>query len=570
MRILLTGITGLLGTRLAARLLDGGDEVVAVTRRPEAVPARAGLTVVDGDPTCPGPWQYRVAGCDAVVHLACAGRDPAALTGAGLADLRERRLDSLFQVMMAMESAPGSPRRLVLLTNRLALGAHPDGLPGALASLARTHEAQALRHAETSGLSVLLLRAGLVIDERAGVPAIPSEVDGARGLAWIHADDLVVALANAVRSDRTGVLDAVAPERPVLADLRARQGDVDGRPPTGETLALLGWPTRPESEPTIEVLGVAFRHERLDVAKSPPAPVRDSRPDAAGASSGPAEHGPGHGRGRLVVLPAEGLLIEGDRPVAGALELLERLDSCGLRVVLATSRGGRAALELADSLSVRTPVIAADGAAILDPLRREVVRTEVLAAEQVAAIAMAVRTTASDALLVVERGLQAFTDGGRPLPDSLSPLVEIDDRVDTAALLARPATRLLVHAPPRRLRRALEVVRDTWWRERRIAMNDHGPDLVAMTAPTADRGVALQRLELGMDVPRRSSLVVAADARDRGMLEFAGIGFRLPLFPDTDPTGRVRTLASGEPGLVAETLVRAHLEAGMRATTPRA
>src|SRR5437773_11334880 len=74
MRVFITGGTGLVGGQLVKRLRERGDQVVALSRQPDAASKLGdGVTVVTGDPTQQGPWMDAVAGCDAVVHLAGEG-----------------------------------------------------------------------------------------------------------------------------------------------------------------------------------------------------------------------------------------------------------------------------------------------------------------------------------------------------------------------------------------------------------------------------------------------------------------------------------------------------------------
>src|SRR5262249_55196644 len=58
MRTFIAGGTGLVGTRLVAKLLARGDHVVVLTRRPEIAREKWGetCTIVTGDPTQAGPW----------------------------------------------------------------------------------------------------------------------------------------------------------------------------------------------------------------------------------------------------------------------------------------------------------------------------------------------------------------------------------------------------------------------------------------------------------------------------------------------------------------------------------
>ena len=72
MRVFVTGVTGLIGRRLAERLVAHGDDVTGLTRSADRarplVPAS--VRILEGDPTQPGAWQDSLAACEAVVHLA--------------------------------------------------------------------------------------------------------------------------------------------------------------------------------------------------------------------------------------------------------------------------------------------------------------------------------------------------------------------------------------------------------------------------------------------------------------------------------------------------------------------
>src|ERR1700754_2473372 len=66
--VLLTGATGLVGSRLLPRLVEAGFDCRALVRRAVALPA--GATGVRGDLGDPGSLREAVAGAEAVVHLA--------------------------------------------------------------------------------------------------------------------------------------------------------------------------------------------------------------------------------------------------------------------------------------------------------------------------------------------------------------------------------------------------------------------------------------------------------------------------------------------------------------------
>lgn len=71
-RIFLTGGSGFIGGRLAARLVERGDEVVGLARSDgsAAILERRGVTPVRGDVLDPGSLVAGMAGCDLVFHVA--------------------------------------------------------------------------------------------------------------------------------------------------------------------------------------------------------------------------------------------------------------------------------------------------------------------------------------------------------------------------------------------------------------------------------------------------------------------------------------------------------------------
>ncbi len=72
MRVFVTGATGFIGGRLAAKLRERGDEVVALVRSPEKAGAlRAlGCELVAGDLTAVSVMREAMQGCDVVHHVA--------------------------------------------------------------------------------------------------------------------------------------------------------------------------------------------------------------------------------------------------------------------------------------------------------------------------------------------------------------------------------------------------------------------------------------------------------------------------------------------------------------------
>ncbi len=71
MRVLITGGTGFVGTQLASRLVEDGNEVTILTRSLKG-PGQApkGISYLQGDPTRKGLWQEAIQNHEAVINLA--------------------------------------------------------------------------------------------------------------------------------------------------------------------------------------------------------------------------------------------------------------------------------------------------------------------------------------------------------------------------------------------------------------------------------------------------------------------------------------------------------------------
>jgi uncharacterized protein (TIGR01777 family) len=253
MRVFVTGGTGLIGVRLIRRLRKRGDEVVLLTRRPDAW-ERVGpdVEVVVGDPTQPGPWQDRLAECDAAINLAGAGIFDKRWSTAYKAVMRDSRVRSTENVVAALVKAPrradDTPKVLV---NGSAVGYYgphgdeeltEDSPPGDdfLAKLCVEWEAAA-KPAEAAGVRVVLLRTGVVLDKEGGAlkALLPPFKLGAGGpvgsgkqyMSWIHhADEVGIILLALDHPEAHGPLNGTAPQPVTSKQFGKALGAALGRP----------------------------------------------------------------------------------------------------------------------------------------------------------------------------------------------------------------------------------------------------------------------------------------------------------------------------------------------------
>ncbi|MHC4472114.1 MAG: TIGR01777 family oxidoreductase [Planctomycetota bacterium] len=231
MRVAVTGATGLLGRALAHRLLDRGDEVVALTRDPDAARERLPETAraerwVVGEP---GPLAGILSGLDGVVNLAGENVLGRRWRATVKEELRRSRVEGTRTVVRALEAAEPRPRVLV---NASATGYYgprgdeevaEDAPPGTdfLAEMCVAWEEEAAK-AESFGVRVARVRTGIVLSTEGG--ALPSMVTpfrwfvggrighGRQWVPWIHVDDLTGLLLHALdREEVEGPLNGTAP-----------------------------------------------------------------------------------------------------------------------------------------------------------------------------------------------------------------------------------------------------------------------------------------------------------------------------------------------------------------------
>jgi hypothetical protein len=220
MNIGITGITGLIGRRVAALARERGHQVIGFTRHPG----------------CAGPGSRRlgieeppdVTGCDAILNLA--GETVIGLwTPAKRRAIKESRVLATRRIVEAIRAAKNPPRVLV---NGSAIGIYGDTADAVtdeaaphgaqfLADVCEAWEAEALQ-AREAGARVALLRTGMVLSRQGGALAAMLPVfrlglggklgSGRQWVSWIHIED-EAALALAALENETihGPVNGVAP-----------------------------------------------------------------------------------------------------------------------------------------------------------------------------------------------------------------------------------------------------------------------------------------------------------------------------------------------------------------------
>lgn len=219
-RILITGGTGFVGTRLRQLLVDRGAKVTIVTRSPQNRPVIAGVEYS----TLPND----LSGFDAVVNLAGEPVAGKRWNDAVKAEIRASRIDGTKKLVEALAKSAQKPKVLVSAS---AIGIYGDQgerlLPESaksggdfLAEVCTAWEREANRASEL-GVRVVNLRIGVVLGNGGALKQMlpPFKLglggpigSGAHWMSWIHVDDLCGLVQHALRDETvSGPLNGVAP-----------------------------------------------------------------------------------------------------------------------------------------------------------------------------------------------------------------------------------------------------------------------------------------------------------------------------------------------------------------------
>lgn len=246
MTIAITGATGLVGSRLTAKLAAQGHKVLALTRNTASAKAKLpypGVVVVG-----PNGWAEAVAGSTGVVNLA---GEPIATRWTP--DLKKQ----------IMSSRVGATKALVAAMNALPAGSRPQTFisssavgyygPSQTASFTEDSpigtdylsqvckEWEAAANMAPSDVRTVIVRTGIVLARDGGalgkmVPLFQLFAGGPPGsgrqwMSWVHRDDLVDLIIQALKNPTyRGVFNATSPKPVRMSEFCSTLGSILGRP----------------------------------------------------------------------------------------------------------------------------------------------------------------------------------------------------------------------------------------------------------------------------------------------------------------------------------------------------
>jgi len=231
MRIVITGGTGLVGSKLVPALMDRGYEVVVLTRNTAKAQKRLGknVEIVKWDPYETELPREVLEGCYGVVNLAGETLNKR-WTAARKEQILRSRIKTTAGLVKAMQNAKNRPEVFVSTS---AVGYYDPRDEARLteetpagtdfpAKVCKKWEEEALQ-VEALGIRIVLLRLGVVLDSEGG--ALPKMLrpyqffaggpvgSGRQWFSWIHHKDLIEVILYALtNSTLTGPVNTTAPQ----------------------------------------------------------------------------------------------------------------------------------------------------------------------------------------------------------------------------------------------------------------------------------------------------------------------------------------------------------------------
>lgn len=254
MRILITGGTGLIGSKLSQNLATDGHEVIILSRSPEKQSYPKEVSGQKWDGRTADGWAHLADGADAIVNLAGesiggSGFPPPRWTAVRKQRILQSRLDAGQAVVAAVTAAKIKPGVVIQSSGIDYYGNVPGDVivtetaakgQGFLSDVTRQWEAST-EEVEAMGVRRVIIRTGIVLSLGGG--ALPQTMlpfrffaggplgSGKQWWPWIHLEDEVRAIRFLIENQSaSGIYNLCAPNPLPQKAFAKEVGKVMGRP----------------------------------------------------------------------------------------------------------------------------------------------------------------------------------------------------------------------------------------------------------------------------------------------------------------------------------------------------
>ena len=253
MRAFMTGATGFLGGRVAAKLRERGDDVVCLVRDPSRASKlrELGCELVRGDLSDTAAMRAAMEGCDAVFHLAADYR--IGIKASEVAAMEDANVGGTRRVLDA--AAESGVAKVVYVSTLAAYGNthgkvvdetyhHPKTSFGSAYERTKVEAHDVAVERAATGVPVVIVQPGSIYGpgdssetggqlKQAARGKLPAVAFGDAGLTWVHVDDVADGAIAAYDQGRIGESYNLGGERTTLAEALAAAARAGGsKPPT--------------------------------------------------------------------------------------------------------------------------------------------------------------------------------------------------------------------------------------------------------------------------------------------------------------------------------------------------
>ena len=253
---------------------------------------------------------------------------------------------------------------------------------------------------------------------------------------------------------------------------------------------------------------------------APDSPVISDTPDPATPGSPGSPIAPI----KLVAIDLDGTLLRSNKRLSSAnAKAVADVTRLGVHIILASARPPRGVRDIYQHLGINTLQVNYNGALIHDMPRNKNVYHQPMPATLAKKIVKFARKKDPAVVVSVEILDKWYTDHvDDKLPTETSKHFSPDFIGPLDAFLTIPVTKLMLLAPPDKLKPIHEAVRARFAKDIAILISDDY--LIQIVDKHVDKSTALQRVAEHYNIPQPQVMAIGDAPNDLGMVQWAGLG----------------------------------------------